>query len=363
MMHSRSDRILLVARGLDPVGTGRQVELLAAGLRGRGWDVQVAITTAGGSVATRLAARGIPVHLIGSRPVIDVAVAARLVRLVGRLRPTVVHASGRSCGQLGLAVRPLLGAGAFLCQLAVSPRPTGLIRRLLRRADRVIAVSSGVAAACRAAGVGESRIDVVPPGIEAFEGEHLAREAVAVRLGLRAASPWTLCLAPLTAEARLERLIWAIDQLDVVRRGVEHILVGSGPLLARVLRRARVQQLAERLHLMPDCDCLPDLLRQVQLVWQSGNVAYGGAILDAMPYGIPAVAVESDAARQLIVDDSTGRIVTADPESEFPRRAFNILEDDALAARYAAAARIRAAEEFSAATSVARHLDVIERRL
>jgi len=362
MIRSPSDRILLLARGLDPVGTGRQVELLAAGLRDRGWDVQVAITTAGGSVGSRLAAVGIPVHPIGSRPVIDAAVAARLVRLVGRLRPTVVHASGRSCGRLAAGLRPLLRTSSCICQLAVSPRAT-MTRRLLRRADRLIAASPGVAAACRQAGIAGERIDVVPPGIAAFAGEHLAREAVAARLGLRAESPWTLCLAPLTAEARLERLLWAIDQLDVVRRGVEHILVGSGPLLARVLRRARVQQLAERLHLMSDCDCIPDLLRHVQLVWQSGDVAYGGAILDAMPYGIPAVAVESDAARQLILDDRTGRIVSADPESEFPRRAFNILEDAGLAARYGAAARTRAAEEFSAADSVARHLDVIERRL
>ncbi|NDC53973.1 MAG: glycosyltransferase, partial [Planctomycetia bacterium] len=163
------------------------------------------------------------------------------------------------------------------------------------------------------------------------------------------------------AEARLERLLWAIDQLAVVHRGVEHVLVGRGPRAAWLAHRARVQRLAERLRVVPHCDCLPDLLRQCALVWQAGDVAYGGALLDAAACGVPAVAVESDAARQLIADGRTGRIVPADPESEFPRRAFNLLEDPGLAGRLGAAARVRAAEDFAAAPALARHVEALER--
>ena len=189
------------------------------------------------------------------------------------------------------------------------------------------------------------------------------REQMARRLGLRTESPWTLCVAPLVAESRLERLLWGIDQLDVVHRGVEHVVVGAGPLRGRLLRRARVQQLSERLQVISHCDFLPDLLPQVRFVWQSGSVAYGGAILDAMPLGIPAVAVASDAARQLIVDDQTGRIVPVEPGSEFPRRAMNVIEDAPLAARYAAAAQARAAEHFSIAVSIPRHIEAVQRVL
>jgi glycosyltransferase involved in cell wall biosynthesis len=210
-------------------------------------------------------------------------------------------------------------------------------------------------------GVRSGRIDIIQPGIVAAEPVGLERADIARRFGLRTDTQWTLCVAPLTAEARLERLLWGIDQLAVVRRGVEHVLVGRGPLLARLTRRARVQELSERLRIVPDCDCLPDLVRACQLVWQSGDVAYGGAILDALACGVPAVAIASDAARQCIVDDETGRIVPADPESEFPRRAFNILEDHALAARYGAAARALAAAQFPAGPALARHVEAVER--
>jgi glycosyltransferase involved in cell wall biosynthesis len=233
-------------------------------------------------------------------------------------------------------------------------RPRGTLTGLaLRQADRVIASSSAVADACARLGTPAATIETIPPGADAAAAVGLSRADLAVRLGLDPEKLWTLCVAPLVAEARLERLLWAIDQLGVVHRRLEHVLVGSGPLRDRLLRRARAQQVDERLRLLSHLDCLPDLLREVRLVWQSGDVACGGALLDGMSLGIPAVAVTSDAADQLIIDGATGRIVAADPESEFPRRALSIIEDDCLAARYGTAATARAATEFPADRMVA----------
>jgi glycosyltransferase involved in cell wall biosynthesis len=354
--------ILLVARGLDPVGTGRQVELAADALRGAGHDVHLAFTTTGGATPGRMQEAGFAVHRIGRRGRVDVGGFARLAQLARRLRPAVIHAAGRSQAVLAAAAKPFVPRTRLVCQLALGPRHVATARAL-RHADRVITVSAAVAGRCEAWGVKSGRIDIIPPGVSAVEPRGLSREQIARALGLRVESPWTLCVAPLVAEARLDRLLWGIDQLEVVHRGVEHVLVGSGPLERRLLRRARAQQLSQRLHLVPQCGFLTDLLRQVRLVWQSGDVAYGGAILDAMPLGIPAIAVDGDTARQLIADDQTGRIVPAVPESELPRRAMNVIEDDVLWARYAEAARGRAAELFSIGGSMPRQVAVVERLL
>jgi len=64
-----------------------------------------------------------------------------------------------------------------------------------------------------------------------------------------------------------------------------------------------------------------------------------------------------------VADDQSGRIVAADPISEFPRRALGIIEDDSLAARYGSAARARAVAEFPVARSTAALLASIERAL
>jgi glycosyltransferase involved in cell wall biosynthesis len=353
--------ILLAVRGLDPVGTGRQVELLAAGLRAAHRDVHVALTTTGGGIGTRLAAAGFPVHHVGRRPTHpDAAAAVRLAMLARRLRPTVLLACGRTGVAAAAAVRCAVPSCRVAAQLAVAPcrsRHAWVLRRL----DLVIATVPQVAEAVLRQGVAPARIVTIPPGSAADASAGLDRATVAARLGLDPAKRWILCVAPLDAEARLERLAWGIDQLGVVRQDVQHVVVGTGPLRGRLLRRARVQQFAERLVLLPHCDLLPDLLGKVVLVWQSGDVAHGGAILDGMARGVPAVAVDSPAARQLVADGETGRIVPPLPESEFPRRAFNILEDDTLAARWGAAARARAEAEFPAGRMVEAHLAALER--
>jgi len=342
--------LLMVSRGLDPVGTGRQVELAATACRAAGWRVHVALTTAGGSGGDRLAAAGAIVHRVGRRPDIDAAAALRVVGVARRLGlggGDAILSWGRSQVPLAVAVRTLLPRPRLVCQLGSPPR-SRLTRACLRRADLVIAGSAAVAAACAPTAAATDRLVTIPPAAAPAETAGLSRAMIASRLGLDPDKRWTLCVAPLLPESRLERLLWAIDQLGVVHRGLDHVLVGNGPLRARLLRRARVQQVADRLHMVPHLDCLPDLLRQVAVVWQSGEVACGGAILDGQALGIPAVAVESAAARQCIADGETGRIVPADPESEFPRRVLGIVEDDALAARYAAAALARAAAEFPA---------------
>jgi glycosyltransferase involved in cell wall biosynthesis len=356
-----ASRILLVVRGLDPVGAGRQVELAAAGLAAAGHDVVVALTSVGGSLADRLGQAGFPVHRVGRRPVVDLGATARLARLAARLRPAAIVGFGRS------QVVPVAAAGRLVpgCRtigwLGLAPR--GLVQRLaLRRLDAIVATSPRVAAACGTAGAASQRIAVVPPGSCGDHVSALGRAELAARLGLDPAKHWTLCVAPLEPPARLTRLLWAIDQLGVVRKDLQHVLVGSGPLLDQIRCRARAQELAERLFIVPGCELIQDLLGEVKLVWQSGEVTLGGALLDGMARGVPAVAVESDAARELVVDGETGRIVPAAPESEFPRRAFGILEDEPLARRFGEAARARAATAFSVERFVAGLVAAISRR-
>jgi len=339
---------LLVVRGLDPVGTGRQVELAAAALAAAGHDVVVAVTSAGGSLADRLARAGYVVHQVGRRPVVDFGATARLARLAVRLRPAAIVGFGRSqLAAVAVASRLVPGCRS-VGWLGLGPRGFAQ-RQAVRRLEALVATSPRVAALCAAAGVAAARITVVPPGSSAACVVRLDRAALAARLGLEPAKQWTLCVAPLEPAPRLTRLLWAIDQLGVVRKDLQHVLVGAGPLLVQIRRRARAQELAERLFIVPDCELIQDLLGEVRLVWQSGDVALGGAVLDGMARGVPAVAVESDAAQMLVVDGETGRIVPAVPESEFPRRAFGILEDEPLARRFGAAAAARAATEFSAA--------------
>jgi glycosyltransferase involved in cell wall biosynthesis len=360
---ARGSRVLLVSCDLDPVGTGRQVELIAAGLVAAGHDVHLGLmTTVQGAarpsaLATRVGVAGGGVHRLGHRPTPDPAAVARLVRLGMRLGPAVVVSFGRRLVPAAIALRTALPRARVIAALGVPVRRRAT-RLALTALDLVVASSVDVARSCRG-----PTVEIIPPGIRADPGDGRAREAVARRLGLDPGAIWTLCVAPLEPGSRLDRLLWAIDQLGVVHRGLEHVLVGAGPVLRRVRRRAVVQELDERLLVTPRCAFIPDLLTHVRLIWQSGEVACGGAILDGMARGVPAVMVAGAAARQLVVDGETGRVVPALPESELPRRTLEVIEDDALAARLGAAATARAAAIFPADALVARWVAVLTRFL
>ena len=123
--------ILLVTRGLDPVGTGRQVELAAAGLAAAGYEVAVAVTSTGGSLADRLLAGGAGLHVVGRRPGVDAAATARLAGLVARLRPAAIIGFGRSQA-IPLAVVSLHS----LARPAAPPMANGLGHRPARRRCR-----------------------------------------------------------------------------------------------------------------------------------------------------------------------------------------------------------------------------------
>jgi len=359
-MHRARQPILIAVRGLDPVGTGRQAELLARGLAASGRDVHVAVTSSGGGLAGLLRSAGLTVHQIGRRPCPDVATAARLVALVRRLRSAVIVSFGRRQAAMAAVARCAVSGTRAVAHVAAPPRTrreTGILSGL----DHVVAAFPVVADSCRTLGMSADRVTTIVPGVATDQAAGRSRAELAKRLGLDPALDWTLSVTPLVAEARLERLIWGIDQLGVVRKGVQHVLVGSGPQLRRVRRRARVQEVAERLVVLSRCDDVSDLVEHVRFVWQSGSTACGGVILDAMARGVPAVAVASDVVRELIVSGTTGWIVPPLPESEFPRRAFTLLERPEEATAFGAAALARAAEMFPAERMVAGFAGVIDR--
>jgi glycosyltransferase involved in cell wall biosynthesis len=85
-------RVLFVASTLSFGGAERQLVALANGLGSRGHEVHVALLYRGGPLERDLASGVVHVHSLEKRGRWDIlAVSRRLARLVGALRPNVVH--------------------------------------------------------------------------------------------------------------------------------------------------------------------------------------------------------------------------------------------------------------------------------
>jgi hypothetical protein len=363
-----SHRILLVSRGLDAVGTGRELLQSARGMLDAGHDVHLALTTRPASVAAAAFAAGVMVHPLSHRSEPSVASIAGVAHAVTRLKPRLVASWGWSSMRVtgaalqgaSLLQRPKWLAALSGPRLPATAAEGWLTRRLLAGCNLVLASTEATADACQRLGVAPWQIRLSPPGIGQATEPTRSRTDIAEQLGLPLETTWTLCVAPLVARSRLGRLVWAADQLDVVHRGLTHVLIGHGPLGPQLARRARAQEAASRIRMLPNCELIADLLGHVRLVWQTGEVAHGGVLVDALAAGVPAVAVKGDASRSIIEDGVTGSLVPADPPSELPRRGLPLIEDHALHARFATASKARAAAVFPLAAALKRQHAAIE---
>ena len=211
---------------------------------------------------------------------------------------------------------------------AGSKRLRRLARFLGDRADAVIAPSERVAASFPHA-------TVVAPATPRLHAPRRSRIEVRAELGTPLDTVVVIAVARLHPDKRLEAFVEAVSAIG---RGAEGWICGDGPererLTELVRRRPGVRLLGQR-------DDVGDLLAAADVfaLFPVGE-AYGIAVLEAIQSGLPVVATDVGAIRDLVGD--AGVVVGAEDEIFFSRAVARIATDDAFRQTLAANARRRA---------------------
>jgi glycosyltransferase involved in cell wall biosynthesis len=203
--------------------------------------------------------------------------------------------------------------------VAVAERLPGLARIVLRGAAVVVAVSNAVAAVARR--FGREDVRVIPNGVE----------VPPAGANPEADPPSILYAGRLSKEKGVLELVAAT-------RGLPLVVAGDGPLRRRVpeargfVSRDELERLYER---------------SAVVACPSRREGFGVACLEAMAHAKPVVASAVGGLLDLVVDGETGLLV--EPRDPIALRAAleRLLADRELRARLGAAARDRAAREFS----------------
>jgi glycosyltransferase involved in cell wall biosynthesis len=185
-----------------------------------------------------------------------------------------------------------------------------LTRNYANAADTVIVPTSAMEVRLRELGV-HVPIAVIPSGIDVQRFAAGRRSAlVRARLGAAGDEPLALAVARLGLEKNLEL---ALDVLAVFPE-LRLALVGEGPHRAALEDRARRLGVAERVCFAGAVprDQLPDLYASADaFVFPSTSETQGLVLVEALAAGLPAVAAESAASREVLA--GTGTVVAADP--------------------------------------------------
>lgn len=361
--HQKANSILFLARSLDRGGAERQLVVLAKGLARCGYSVSVAVFFSGGAYETELAQSNVRLVNLNKQGRWDILpFLNRLVSLLRKERPTVLHSYLCVSNILAAALKPLLsntrivwGVRASNMDLSrydwLSRVAYALERRLARFADRIIANSYAGKRHAVANDFPEDRIIVIPNGIDTdyFRPDAEGRRRVRTAWGLVEDEILVGFVARLDPMKDHPTFLEAASSIARERHDVCFVCVGDGlATYADALKQqAATLGLTNRIIWAGARDDMSAVYSALDIASSSSSFGEGfsNTIAEAMACGVPGVVTNvGDSA--LIVGD-TGSVVAPSDHSALVaaiRRLINLSAEERRVR--GAACRTRVVSEF-----------------
>ncbi|MGW4422905.1 glycosyltransferase [Streptosporangium sp. NPDC004631] len=366
-------RVALVINQLGRGGAEAQLSLLAQGLRARNIDTHVILTCESGPHLTALRLAGVEVHQLDFVPsltslvrpsalVHNLGAGMRLLRLLRRLRPQVLHAFLYFDYVLSAPAARLSGV-----PVVVSGRRSqgfykrgrrwvfALERAATRITDHVVANAVAVAQDARASErLPARKLSVIYNGLPASAFEPVEPEEVGTHL------PVIVCVANLHPVKGHRFLLDAAATLARRGRPCTLVLAGDGPERDRLERQASVLGLDVRFRGSVD-DPRGLVARADVVVLPSLSEGLSNAVMEAMAAGRPIVATSVGGTPELL--DGRGVLIPASDPAALAEAVLRLLDDPELGAGLGAAARAWAAKNLDMTVMVEEHIALYRRLL
>lgn len=356
-------KLMLLIPTLDASGAEKQLTLLACGLPHDEFDVHVVALTRGGPFADELQRHGVRVSVLGKRWKFDPIALWRLRRLIRSERPDVLHtwlfaanAYGRLvCGRR-MAHRPQLIVSERCVDVWKAGWQLWLDQRLIARTDRLIGNSPAVAEFYRSLGVPAERITVIPNGVAVPEPVPFDRSALRAELEIPANAPVIGFVGRLAKQKRVDDLIYAMALVAILRPEAFFLLVGDGPDRDSLMKFARDINIDHHIRFVGHRADVERLLRAMDVFWIASDFeGQSNSVMEAMAAGLPVIASDIPANRELVVDGQTGFLVKVGDRVGFQQFADRLFADRELATRLGQAGRERMRQHFTIERMVAAH--------
>jgi glycosyltransferase involved in cell wall biosynthesis len=182
-------------------------------------------------------------------------------------------------------------------------------RFLDRHTDRIVAVSSAVAAGM------SRRAVVIPNGVTQHRrAGSVEIEALRGELGLAPGCRVVGYVGRLMSVKGVDRLLWAFGAMAVTgERPCKLLLVGDGPERVNLERQARMLDVSDKLifaGFQADARRFYDLMDCFVLPSRSEGLPV--ALIEAMSAGVPVLATDVGANREVMMDGAAGTLLPVD---------------------------------------------------
>ncbi len=351
-------RVCHILTDLAPAGTERSVYELARRLDRERFDVRV-IALRGGAVAGWLAEAGVDVEVLGVRHKLDVLKFPRLVRMLQRKRPDVVHTHLFHADLVGRLAARLVGVGHLVHTVRAveqrwRPWQFAWARLMADACDRTVCISQAVRDHYQhQTKLPAWRLCVIRNGVaaDAWPRDPGVRLRMREQRAIDADEVVGACVGRLHPDKGVDVLAEAMHQLG--DKAPWLLLAGDGPMRHEVRDFVRRHTRAEWLGHVDDVHAILSTVNF--LVVPSRTEGFGMATAEAMAAGLPVVASRAGGLAELVVDGETGLLVEPENPAALAEAMARLAGDSSLRDRLGQAGQRRIAEQFGIDATVQAH--------
>jgi glycosyltransferase involved in cell wall biosynthesis len=369
-------RVLHVIDSLEPGGAERQLELLVRSLSRADVESVVCALHRHGEIEGSLREAGIEVFALGGcgKHAELPALVARLVRVVVRTRPDLIHTSLAHADMAGAAAGLITGVPvvATICSQFGSEQranrvPPWRIRAVgvpwgwaLRRASRCIAVSEAVReSAIVAHRLQRRRLRVVYRADKPLVGPVPDPSQTRTSLGLRHDAFVFVNVGRLVPSKGQDDVVRAFARIAEAWPEAHLLIVGEGTFRGALERLIAGHGLESRVRLLGARSDVPAVLAAADaFVFPSRSEGFSGALLEAMSAGLPCIVGDVPPMTEAVADERSGLCVPLEDIDALARAMGRLVADRELSTRLGQAARAEVRTRFSASAVAAQTLAV-----
>jgi len=309
-----------------------------------------------------------PLEALDDSGPLDFGVLRRARELCDRHRPAIWHGHDYKTNFLGLLLarkRPMVlvtTLHGWVKHTWKTPFYYALDRRCIRRYAAIMAVSEDLHQSALECGAPPDRCFLVPNAIDCDEFRRtLTNDEAKERRGFRPGGFLIGAAGRLSPEKGFDLLIEAVARLNAEGLAVHLQIAGEGDDRARLERLIRERNLSDRVTLLGFQSDLSLFYQSLDaFVLSSIREGLPNVVLEAMAIEVPILATRVAGAPSVIHDNETGMLVEPGSSSSLAGGLRRLLQDGALRARLAAAARRLVASRFGLAQRMDRMKEIYD---